>query len=296
MHAFKSNDMHQHMKNLAIAVLAFFVMTSCEKEDPTTITSDLTKLEQAFTETGQNAVGTTVIRNSSGRARFKIYYPANLSQGTPVITWGNGTNTQPEDYTNIHSHLASWGFIVIDNYERGTVKGDSILEAAKFMVRQNTNSNSIFYQKIDVNRIGAVGHSQGASGVVNAYANQAGGDIIKTIVPISLPRNGLVPSSPEKVRVPIFFITDTDDPYVSPLSVNRIAYDKLPSGVPAALALRKTADHEAIRLTTMQHGYVTAWLLFQLMNNSDAGKVFRGSTPELVTNPNWQDVSMKNIL
>ncbi len=43
---------------------------------------------------------------------------------------------------------------------------------AQWMVAKNSDSGSIFYNKLDTSKIGALGHSQGAGGVLNAVLLQ----------------------------------------------------------------------------------------------------------------------------
>lgn len=37
-------------------------------------------------------------------------------------------------------------------------------------------------------------------------------------------------------------------------------------------------------------GYMTAWMLYQLQNNSEAENVFVGEDAEMLVNSNWQDI------
>ena len=40
-------------------------------------------------------------------------------------------------------------------------------------------------------------------------------------------------------------------------------------------------------------GYATAWLEYQLPGNTDAGKAFTGTKPEIVANPHWCGSAVK---
>lgn len=280
------------MKKILIALFVLIIMSSCEKEQ-ITHSSDLTKLEEKYTEQGPNSVSSTVIKNSNNKNMYKIFYPDQLSVKAPVISWGNGTGQDADVYTGIMKHLASWGFIVIDNYDTDTAPGGTILASAKYLIDENKNTSSIFYQKVDINNIGVAGHSQGAGAIINAHTEHSDGNLIKTIVPVAFP--SLIKSYPEKVEVPIFFISGSNDGLISSVSSNQKAYNKIPQGVPAALGIRKTANHDAIIETNLETGYLTAWMLYQLTGDTEARKVFGGSDPELKSNPNWQDVSVKNI-
>jgi hypothetical protein len=122
-----------------------------------------------------------------------LYYPTNLGANGfkhPIVTWGNGTGGTSTGAAYFLRHLASWGFVVIasqDKYERN---GASILAAAHKMVDENSNPSSPFFNKLDTGHIGAVGHSQGASGAVRAMIDSTGTPPyppIITVIPVELP-------------------------------------------------------------------------------------------------------------
>lgn len=52
------------------------------------------------------------------------------------------------------------------------------------------------------------------------------------------------------------------------------------------------AEHEDMLLRT--DGYMTAWMLYHLQNDADAGKVFIGDDTEILNNSNWQDIEKNN--
>ena len=41
-------------------------------------------------------------------------------------------------------------------------------------------------------------------------------------------------------------------------------------------------------------GYMTAWFMYHLQDDEEAGRIFFGDNAEILTNANWQDVE-KNI-
>ena len=54
---------------------------------------------------------------------FTLYYPTNLGAGGvrhPIVTWGNGTNAVPSQYSGLLNQLASWGFVVIASNSTAT--------------------------------------------------------------------------------------------------------------------------------------------------------------------------------
>src|ERR1700747_150873 len=119
---------------------------------------------------------------------FDFYYPTNLGASGflhPIITWGNGSFGQASGADYFLRHLASWGFVIIATEDSFTGPGQTILDAANFMVQANNDSTKIFYHKLNTSQIGAVGHSQGAGGSGNALIKSGG--TIKTAVLIELP-------------------------------------------------------------------------------------------------------------
>lgn len=185
----------------------------------------------------------------------------------PVVTWANGTNAQPTQYEYLLKHLASWGFIVIAVNDRNTGVGESTWMAAQYLLDANDNVASPYYQKIDVDNVGAFGHSQGAMGAIGALLWSqlvAGGDVrpdgkkIKTVISVALPgQNSGCSSACTTATLPagasIFLMTGLNDGAISPstsptdsnpsLGLNSIAayYNAVPAGVTKAKATASDA-------------------------------------------------------
>lgn len=286
-------------KHLVYALLV--LISACSKKDITrnsVLLKDESKqqavaltAEEAYTATGALAVATTIITDNNGKNLYKIYYPAQLNAVYPAITWGNGTGALPKDYDNVLMHLASWGFVVIDNYIRQAGSGKEIVGAANYLIAQNAATGSLFYNKIDTAHIGAAGHSQGAQGVINAHTNFASGKNIKAIVPIALPSGDY---DTKLVKSSIFFLSGTKDQFISPFSVNKKAYDNVKPGIPAAMGMRLGADHIAIQTGNTEYGYLTAWLCYRLKNDAVAGTAFLPGG-EFLNNANWKSKAVKSI-
>ena len=75
---------------------------------------------------------------------------------------------------------------------------------------------------------------------------------------------------------------------VSPLSALIENYEQVPEGVMKIRARAAGAEHEEMLIRT--DGYMTAWMLYQLQGNEEAGKVFLGEDAEILHNSNWQDI------
>ena len=103
---------------------------------------------------------------------LKVYYPNEMilfpGKKYPLIVMVNGTGWVYEKYEATFKHLSSWGFIVVGNDDPSTGLGDSTIKTLNFMINLNKDSKSIFHDKIDIEKIGLSGHSQGGAGVINA--------------------------------------------------------------------------------------------------------------------------------
>jgi pimeloyl-ACP methyl ester carboxylesterase len=99
---------------------------------------------------------------------YTIFRPACFKPGEkyPVITWANGTCGQIAGYAPLLSAVASYGFVVIASNSTWTNSSNTNmvqLRALDYAKALNEDSKSIFYQKLDMEKIGAMGHSQGAA-------------------------------------------------------------------------------------------------------------------------------------
>jgi hypothetical protein len=263
-------------------------------------------VEAAYTPPGPYATTTSSVTDSAGNAIYDLYYPgdyAALGFQSPIVTWGNGTDDIPPQYSTLLGHLASYGFTVIGTTSLTTGSGVEIGDAAHYLVTQAGTAGSLFYGNLDVNRVAAVGHSQGAGGATRAALNNPA--LIKTLMTFSLPitywLNG--PDIAQLTRPA--FLSSTHgiwDSVIAPPVIERIYYEILT--VPAALGIilesdGKPADHASIVDPDYggnpggELGYATAWLAYQLRGDPIAATAFTGATPELVSNSNWPGSAVK---
>lgn len=263
-------------------------------------------VEAAYTPSGPYATTTSTVTDGAGNAIYDLYYPqdyAALGFQSPIVTWGNGTGEIPPQYSTLLRHLASYGFSVIGTTSRETGSGVEIGDAAHYLVSQAGTAGSVFYGNVDVNRVAAVGHSQGAGGATRAALNDPA--LIKTLITFSLPTiywlNG---PSIAQLTQPAFLSSTHGifDSVIAPPVMERIFYDTLT--VPAALGIilksdGKRADHASIVDTAYggnpggELGYTTAWLAYQLRSDLTAAAAFTGAHPEMVTNSNWPGSAAK---
>jgi hypothetical protein len=256
-------------------------------------------IEARYAAPGPKQVSRSTVLDTQGRPQYELFLPQPLGRGHPIIVWGNGTGTQPKDYQGLLSHLASWGFAVVDNYQRNTGAGSGILQAAQALVAAHDDPASPLFGRLDPSRVGASGHSQGATGVINAATRFDGSTLISTVVPVALPdRSSSVTGNYDTslLTVPLFIIGGTEDVLISPLRVNVRAYDATDDSLPAAMAMARGAGHSEITPNGgRQRGYLTAWMMYQLRGDPLAAQAFEGPEAELLTNPNWRNARTQNL-
>jgi hypothetical protein len=90
-----------------------------------------------------------------------LFYPMDLGKDGvthPVFHWGCGAGSQPSQYADHLSLLASHGIVVIANAS-GSMPAKASLD---WLLAENEKSGSMFYKKLDPNRVATGGHSLGA--------------------------------------------------------------------------------------------------------------------------------------
>ena len=226
---------------------------------------------------------------------FVAYYPAQLEDSGdqwPAVVFVNGTGVYAAKYPALFRHLASWGFIVLGNEDPGTFSGDSTDATLAWLLEQNGDPDSVFYQKVDTAHMGLSGHSQGGVGVFNAISEQPNGGLYTCAVSLSPTQEDLaaalnIPYDPSKTVIPALVLAGTSNDVITPEGMEKL-YGKL--GGPKAMALRTDTDHGSMLYSG--DGYVTAWLMYWLRGDEEAGKAFWGEAPELAGNPNWRGVQI----
>jgi len=102
-----------------------------------------------------------------------VFYPGVMPEGEkfPVITWGNGTCAMPEGYGPLLRYVASFGYIVVAANNRQVAGGQPMIRSIDWIFAENDNPESKFYQKVDTEKVGAMGHSQGGGATIAAASD-----------------------------------------------------------------------------------------------------------------------------
>jgi hypothetical protein len=217
---------------------------------------------------------------------FTMFRPKDLAQGGlchPVVTWGNGTGSNPSLYKVFLNHLASHGFVVIASDSPNVSQGSPppMLAGVTWVLEQNDDPSSVLYHRIDTTHIGATGHSQGAFATTTA-----GGDSrITTIAPLC------GASTQRNLHGPAWLFCGGMDTVV-PCSGTQTAFNAVTTQ-PVMFASYLAADHAnwiTFRGTTPGPVEIaaTAWMRVQLMGDTSLRSWFYGPSCKLCTDPAWQ--------
>ncbi len=238
--------------------------------------------------------------------KVRVWYPKALENGEkawPMIMVVNASGTPASSYEPFFPRLASWGFIVVGNEDPQTGNGETASVTLDFML--NIPPDSVLSGKIDYENMGIIGYSQGGAGAICALTNFENGKHYKTIFTGSaayptLAKNMGWEYDTSKITVSCFMCAGTGksddsgtDPEkgfggVSPLSALVENYNKVTDSVMKIRGRAVGAEHE--QMLARSDGYMTAWMLYQLTSNEEAGSVFLGEDAEILHNSNWQDV------
>lgn len=265
------------------------------------------ELEKKYAGLGEYEVD-TIDYESDNKAikKIRVWYPKELENENkkyPMIMVVNASNVAAFKYEPFFKRLASWGFVVVGNEDPQTGKGESTSLTLDYIL--NLKSDSIFYDKIDKENIGIIGYSQGGAGAIRAVTEFENGKYYKVMFTGSAAYSFLANNmgwnyDVSKVNIPYFMTASTgtsDDSGkdankefggVAPLSSLKESYNKITNDVFKIRARVKDAEHED--MLTRTDGYMTAWMLYHLQNNDEAGKIFVGEDAEMLDNNNWQDI------
>lgn len=217
-----------------------------------------------------------------------VVYPKALETTDaeyPVIVWANGTGCITSLYYKLFEMWANRGYVVVADTNVMTADGSTVIKSIDYIIGKNADVNSVFCGKIDVDAIGAAGHSQGGRGVVNACAKDSR---IKCILSIAGASNKDEASG---VTCPAFYMTGSADLIVfAPMWV-KPSYEA--SQGPAVYACLKMAPHTTCMIVPDKiANYGALWFDLFLKGQSDNLAVFVPGG-QLSQDSNWKDFASK---
>ncbi len=261
-----------------IAYLIIVVLTlSCSKD------FDINEPYQA--STGQYEV--TTVTSGGPDNNYYLYYPSDMSNGShPIAVFCVGTNMSPSDYSKLLIQVASHGVVVIAGNNSNQANGIQAIDGLNWLIAQNVDSISVFYQKLKTDKVLAFGHSQGGNAAMHVAIEQE--DVTAALV---LMLGDGTAGNAEKaeaslIEVPIIYLTANMD-LIVPSSQVLERYNDTDNAL-ALYGVHKGTGHMVINEDIKY--YIRAWIYAQLYDNSVAQKEFYGSEYGFADDLNWKDV------
>ncbi len=257
-------------------------------------------------EDGGSGPYKAVMKDEPTLPEHTIFAPKNLKpfgpqKKLPVLVWGNGAcANSPWEHKNFLNEIASYGYIVLatgimpendDPYRGPMSRSEQQIESIDWIISQNSDPKSPYYNKIDVEKICLSGMSCGGLQTLFNCAD-------KRIASLMICNSGLfkqenagsaVPNMPmpkkdklKEIHTPIIYILGgkEDIAYENGMDdFHRIKH------VPAYAANLPVGHGGTYRQT---HGgefsvAARAWLDWQLKGDTAAARFFQGDKPRLTT-------------
>ena len=238
--------------------------------------------------------------------KIVVVYPKSMLQSNkayPLVNIGNASNTTAYDLIEAMEHLASWGFVVIDNMDKQTGSGLSISQTLDEFLDLALRPDNQFYGKIDTTKIGIAGYSQGAYGAVMAATAYPNSHLYKAVYLCSCPQKQLGinfkwgTTDFAKITAPLMMLAGTgncDSKIISPEEAFQANFDETTGDFPVLAARHTSKDHE--EMGGEGDAYMTAWFCYFLKGDRAAGKAFVGDEAEILKNTDrWTNIKRKGL-
>ncbi|WP_217351375.1 hypothetical protein [Aquisalimonas sp. 2447] len=234
-----------------------------------------------FADDGPYSTSSTSLGGGWFSSSCDVRYPSDIG-GTglehPVIIWGNGTGSSPTTYSGLLNHWASHGFVVAAAETSNAGTGEDMLECLDAVEEE-------FGGNVDMDRVGASGHSQGGGGAIMAGQDER----ITTTAPMQPYQLGLGhdTSSQRNQNGPMFLMSGSSDSIAGTTLNQGPIFNR--ANVPVFWGILQGAGHfEPVGSAGDFRGPSTAWLRYYLMDDGDAAATFFGSDCILCQSSDWE--------
>lgn len=256
------------MKRLAVIVLALFASPALTQES------------------GYDTRGPFEVKQTLAGPGCHIFRPIKSEpHPSPVILWGNATDTMVVRYVPMLTQWASYGFIVAASESGNAGSGLEMLGCLDFLEMENAREDSKFFGAVDALHVGASGHSQGATGAIMAGRDKR----VTATAPIEPPTHGqwYEPGAEKKQHGAMLLLSGGADHIVEPLSNHEFVFKD--ANVPVVWAVLLGASHNTpvVQDSGPFRPATTAWFLWRLMGDERAGALFKGEACGYCLDPNW---------
>lgn len=223
----------------------------------------------------------------------RVYYPASIADNGPypVIAWANGTGCPTGSYVLLIEEFVKGGYIVVADSTVMSGDGKAQISSIDYIIEKNSDPNSFLYGKVNVDKIGAAGHSQGGRSVTNASKADSR---IKAAVNIAGSPLG---DERKNINTPTLYLTGSADLIVPSSMWVKPAYDGT-VGMAAYASLKGGVHTTCMADPKKISGYAVGWFDAVLKGDNEklswfrqGGKLFQDQTFTGVQSKNIADYS-----
>jgi hypothetical protein len=194
-----------------------------------------------------------------------LIYPRDIGRDGikhPIFVFGPGGGTTPQTYEQMGMHwdrYGSYGFVIYV-LPRSTGDGSAMKAGLDWVISQNDSMASPLYQKLDVTKVCAAGHSQGSITTFDFMPDER----VTTTIHIS--GGSFDGNGPSKLTKPTMFLCGEMGDTATPNCDRDFASTR----VPTYYTIVRGSSH----LTSGRMGWeaIIAWLLWHLADQEDQWK------------------------
>jgi hypothetical protein len=219
----------------------------------------------------------TIDRNAG--ATSWVFRPTELGRDGvkhPIFVWGTGGTSVPEQYTFHLSRMASHGFVAISPVSRN-VNATLLKASLDWILAQNDAMGSVYYQKLDVSKVGLGGHSIGSVGTFNLEATET-----RLTTTIHIAGGSLDGMGSSKVKTPTAYICGAVDDVALPQC--KVDFERVQTQ-PTFYSDLQGIDHMGAARGALPG--MVAWLRWHLAGEVERKAMFTGPSGQFFTGI-WQ--------
>lgn len=214
----------------------------------------------SYDTTSKGPYATTQNLSAGPNRDSGLFYPSSGSGPFPILVFGCGAGTNPRSYVDHGNYIASWGFIVM--IETSTTQGTELTDAIDWLEDQNTVRSSVLYQKCNLSKIAAGGHSRGSLGTFAISGDPRLTTTIHVAGGAGDGAMGSVANGSDLIK-PAAFICGAADTMATPNAEIDYRY----ATVPVFMTVMDGVDH----ISAAREGLpaICAWMLWQLSGETE---------------------------
>ena len=291
------------MKRILLFITALLLATW---NPAVAVTPKMTKSK--IVEDGGQGPYKAVMYEAPDLVAHTVFAPQDLSpfgkkNRLPVMVWGNGACTNsPWEHYKFLNEIASHGFLVIATgyipmeerpYQGPMSTSAQQIESIDWAIKQNSDPESPFYGRIDVEAIAAAGMSCGGLQTLDNAKDKRIATLMIMNSGLFINPMGAMPNMPmpekqrlQEIEVPVIYILGGKEDIAYGNGMDDFSRIK---SVPAFVANYPVGHGGTYR---QPHGgeFVVpalAWLKWQLQGDKKSAKMFKGSPCGLAERPGW---------